>query len=183
MGRRGVNKKVLAVGAVTVVALAAMAMVYYSAYSTATVTATQILEVYSEPSDPTLYAPGIWTNESFGKVNVSVNTSGLSQVTYRLIIDAPALKQTATGDLSDIRSIAIAVYQDTNNNIAYDSGIDTLKGFLTPWTPTLVINETVGSGDLVENNETYFLRLNGIAYKQGEITIGVRASVELVSAS
>ncbi|MDF2956795.1 MAG: hypothetical protein OD814_000417 [Candidatus Alkanophagales archaeon MCA70_species_1] len=171
-----VNKKALAVGAVTVIALAAMAMVYYSAYSTATVTATQILEVYSEPSGTTLYAPGIWTNQDFGKVNVTVSSIPGSSVTYRLIIDAPALGKGATGDLSDIRSIAIAVYKDDGDH-QYDSG-DELKGFLTPWTPTLVINDTATS----IGNKTYFLKLNGIAYKDGTITIGVRASVELVSA-
>ena len=173
-----VNKKVLAVGAVTVVALAAMAMVYYSAYDTATVTAKQVLSV-SIPNlqDVPLKAPGIWVDKTLGTVNVTVdNSSGsFDNLTYRLILDIPSLSAGKHSDLSNVRSLAIAVYNGS-----------TLEGFLTPWTPTLTIDKTVDPSTNTSVNHTYELKLNGIAFKatssQG-ITLGVKASVEILSIS
>jgi len=182
MGREGVNgkvnKKVLAVGAVTLAALAAMAMVYYSAYSTATVKAERVLWVSISKNlrDVTLEAPGIWANEYLGTVRVTKdNTSGdVDSLRYRLILEA-----TFSGsypDLSKVRSLAIAVYDESGD----------LKGFLTPWTPTLVIdNSTWDPSGNTSDADTYKLKLNGVAFEQtsSSITLGVKASVEILSLS
>lgn len=172
--KKGVNKKAIAVGAVALIALAAVAMVYYSAYSTTTVSAKQVVRVSApQLNNVVLHAPGIWADENLGSITVTIdNSSGtFDTIRYRLIIDVPALSAASHEDLSDIRSIAIAVY-DSNGD---------LKGFLTPWTPTLVIESTVNPDSATVVTETYNLKLNGIAYKDGDITLGVRASVEILS--
>jgi len=171
--RKGINKKAIAAGAVALIALAAVAMVYYSEYSTATVRAEQVLKV-SKPNltNVVLHAPGIWANKTLGTITVTIdNSSGtFDTIRYRLIIDIPALSAASHEDLSDIRSIAIAVYNES----------DHLMGFLTPWTPTLVINDTVNPSTNTEVHKNYTLKLNGIAYKDGVIELGVRASVEIL---
>ena len=177
----GVNKKVLAVGAVTLVALAAMAMVYYSAYSTTTVTAKKVVwvtdsDISLEPV--TLKAPGIYVGETLGTITVhKKNSSGIvDTLQYRLILEIPSLSPGQDSDLSNIRSLVIAVYDENNN----------LKGFLTPWTPTLVIDSDTWNPTTADetDTDTYTLKLNGIAFKETSasgITIGVRASVEILS--
>ncbi len=176
----GVNKKALAVGAVTLVALAAMAMVYNSAYGTATVKAKKV--VWVDNSDislgtVTLKAPGIWVDETLGTITVhKKNSSGIfDTIQYRLILEIPSFSTNQHSDLSSIRSLAIAVYKN-----------DQLKGFLTPWTPTLVIDSDTWNPTTTDetDEDTYTLKLNGIALKETSasgITLGVRASVEILS--
>ena len=178
MGREGVNgkvnKKVLAVGAVTLAALAAMAMVYYSgAAKTTTVKVKQLVSVQvSSLNSVDMQAPSITADELIGTVTVTGydpddNLSTSNTVNYRLIIDVPILKKISADSWSNVRGISIAVYESGN-----------LKGFLTPWTPTLVIDDSVTiSGRTAD--KIYYLKFNGIAYDDLEFKLGVRASVEL----
>ena len=182
--RKGINKKAIAVGAVALIALAVIAMVYYSAYSTTTVTAKKILDTSVASQSVTMYAPGITTEAVAGTVTVNIydpDTTKDDTVRYRLIIDIPMLKKMS-GEWGNIRSLAIAVY-DSNGYF---------RGFLTPWTPTLVIEDTVAenessSPDFPDDGSaytvTYTLKVNGIAWKDMEMKLGIRASVELLSVS
>jgi len=167
----GVNKRILVAGAIVLVALAALAMVYYSDYKSLTVTANQILSTSVSKQDVTMFAPGVAVDEDAGTITVTIdNTTGtFDTVTYRLIIDVPTLKMNS-GNWGNIRSIAIAVYKGSD-----------LKGFLTPWTPTLVIEATKDPTDSTTVTDTYTLKLNGIAWKQASMDLGIRASVEIVS--
>ena len=61
----GVNKKLLAVGALMMVAMAAMAMVYYSDYATATITARNLLAVSVTPENNVTWAPKLFTEIIF----------------------------------------------------------------------------------------------------------------------
>ena len=170
----GVNKKVLAVGAVTLIAMAAMAIVYYSSYSTATVTAKKLIEVRDVSlSEVTMNGPSITTNADLGQIKIVAydpdnNNSTINTTHYRLIIDLLILEKLSSDPWGNVRGISIAVYDGGN-----------LKGFLTPWTPTLVIDDAI-SITKESATKVYSLKFNGIAYDNLKFKIGVRASVELI---
>jgi len=187
----GVNKKVLAVGAVTLMAMAAMAMVYYSAYGTSTITAKNIIGGVSvETSSPSVYSPSIFLNEQIAKVNITLNDpnpgTNTSKISYTVVFESPLLKTGA------VRAMVIEVYKD-NGDGSFNAGTDTRIGVMSPLTPSFIYNTTYDestSGDIGSDgkNVTYFLVANGLAFKPGvwstdTTKLGIKASVSLNSVS
>ena len=188
MSKGGVNKRALAAGIIALIALAAMAMVYNTAYSTTTITAKNIVRVYVENSSTDVYSPSIFLDEEIATVNVSLSDPDTdnpnNNISYTVIFESPLL------EIGAIRSMVIQVYKDDNGNHTFDKSEDTLIGVMSPLTPSLIFNTTyaengttIGSG---VKNETYFLVANGVAFKPGlwetaETKLGIKASVSLDS--
>jgi len=186
--RRGINKKLLALGALMMVAMSAMAMVYYSAYGTSTITAKNIIGVSVEISNPDVYSPSVFTDEQIATVNITLNDpnpgTNTSKINYTVVFESPLLETGA------VRAMVIEVYEDTNKNHNFDDD-DTRIGVMSPLTPSLIYSTTYNEsedGDIGDNgkNVTYFLIANGLAFKPGTWTtdttkLGIKASVSLDS--
>ena len=180
---KGINKRALAAGVITLIALAAMAMVYNSAYSTSTITAKNIIAgVYVETSDPTVYSPSLFKDEEIAKVNISLSdpSSANDTISYTVIFESPLLK------IGAIRSMVIQVYKDNGDYVLGSD--DTRIGVMSPLTPSLIYNATYNESTdgyiSTGKNVTYFLIANGVAFKPGiwteaDTELGVKASVSL----
>ena len=189
VSRKGVNKRALAAGIIALTSLAAMAMVYNSAYSTTTITAKNIVKVYVENSSVDVYSPSIFLDREIAKVNVSLSdpdsSNNNSKISYTVIFESPLLK------IGAIRSMVIQVYED-DGDYTFDKNKDTRIGVMSPLTPSLVYNTTFDeNGTNIPSggkNITYFLIANGVAFKPGiwdeaKTELGIKASVSLDSVS
>jgi len=187
--RRGANKKAIAAGIIALIALAAMAMVYYSDFGTSTITVNNIIAgVYVETSNPSVWSPSMFVNKEIAKVNIRLNDPDMSvdnnTINYTAVFESPLLK------LGAVRALVIKVYKDDNGNHVFDDGTDELIGMMTPLTPSLVYSTTYNESKKGPinggKNVTYFFIASGVAFKPGfwdtaETKVGIKASVSLDS--
>lgn len=186
MSGKGLNKKLLAVGALMMVAMAAMAMVYYSAYGTSTITAKNIISgVFVEPnSSIKIYSPSVFTDQQIAKVNITLsdpNSSAKNTIEYTVVFESPLLRTGA------MRTMVIKVYED-DGDYSFDPSSDTIIGIMSPLTPSLIYKASYTEGEVNElgsgKNVTYFLVANGVAFKPGvwsedTTQLGIKVSVSL----
>ena len=151
-----INVKPLLVGVLVLLATAALAMVYYSAFGVATITVEKKLDVSVDVGDVVVYVPGMGTKD-IGNVTVTVYGADTD---YRVILQLANLEKSC-----GIRVIAIQVY---------DGDTGELRGILTPITPSLIMDE------YDEGSKTYELKLFYVAILPGRVEVAVQASAELM---
>jgi len=151
--QRNLRLKPLIIGLILIIALTAVAMVYYSSFGIATITVEKKVDVtVNIKGNVVVYAPGMCTKK-IGFINTTVYGDPAD---YRLIIQLAHLETHCGCEV-----IAVQIYEGTD-----------LKGIITPLTPALIIEE--------DESKNYTVEIFYLAITPCRIKIALQASVELI---
>lgn len=150
---KGLRIKPIIAGLITLIALALMAMVYYSSFGITTITVVKKVDVSVNINEKVIvYAPRMGTKE-IGYIRTTVYNGSAN---YRLIIQLANLETHCGCEV-----IAVQIYDG-----------DKLKGIITPLTPSLIIEDC--------ESKIYTVKIFYFALKPCCIKIALQASVELI---